>query len=248
VRVRQAITPPVTSIAPWIATRSACLQMLKRSHIESARGAAFFYIATKGIVRGTSAWRALSALEMPPIPLEIRSHAALAPWVLALPEGMRARAGVSVVLEHADGPSGEVVAIRAAADPRYVAVVLAVFPEAGFCGVALARRQPRHLRQAGVALGYARPVCFLLVKPILVSIRVAPCMVEGSAIGTLSSQGERPMSIPSGTRDVHGGLMVTATATLAVAAVATPAGSMFPRERSAGSTRRGPGGYRKDLC
>lgn len=221
--------------------------MLKRSHIESTWRAAFLYIATKGILWGASAWRTRSMLEMSALPLEIRSYGALASVVLALPEGIRAWAGVSAVFEHAHGPSGKIVAICAAADPRYVMVLLAILPEAGFCGVALARRQPPYLGVAAVALSSPRRLFFLVEKPILVPNGVTSYMEECDTIGTLSSQGERPMSILSGAEDVHGSLIVTMTAALTVAAGATLVGSMFPYARSVGTPRRRPRGHREYL-
>jgi hypothetical protein len=229
---------------PW----SVWLQILKHIHVEPARGATFFRIVTKGMIRGPTARGAYSALEMPPLSLKIGSHGALAPSVLALPEGLRAFAGVTIVLERANSSGREVVAIRAVADPWGIAVVLPVFPEAGFCAAALARRQPRHTGHAGVALGYARPVCFFVIKSIRVSNRVTPCMVESNLISALLSQGERPMSVLSKAIDVHGCLVATVTATLAVAAVATRTGSMFPRARSMRSMRTASGGHPRDLC
>jgi hypothetical protein len=73
-------------------------------------------------------------------------------------------------------------------------------------------------------------------------------MVDGDVLGTLSSQGECPMSISCRAVEVHVGLVVTATVTLAVAAAATRAGSRYLRARSAWSTRGGSGGHRGDLC
>jgi hypothetical protein len=64
--------------------------MLKRGHVEFAWEVALFCIATKTMVRGSGNWRALGALKMPPMTLEIGSHGALAPSMLALPEGTRA--------------------------------------------------------------------------------------------------------------------------------------------------------------